>query len=148
MSADDMAADGRTIRVRFYNPSDAEQLVEILKLNGQYDYPHVEDPEAMNRVAACDAAVALVAEVDSRVVGYAKAVYDGSRALIHLLSVHPEYQGTGVGSDLVSAVEQELKERGAPTTAVTVTEDSEGYWLKKGYKRMPIFLMLKIFDDH
>ena len=100
------------MRVRDYRHSDAEHLVEILKLNGQYEYPHVEGPDAMDRVAECGAAIALVAEDDSRVVGYIRAVYDGARALIHLLTVHPDMQRKGVGAALLAAVEDELRKRG------------------------------------
>jgi GNAT superfamily N-acetyltransferase len=134
------------MRVRDYRRSDAEHLVEILKVNGQYEYPHVEGPDAMDRVAACGAAVALVAEVDGQVVGYIRAVYDGARALIHLLTVQPDYQRKGVGAALLAAVEVELRKRGATGTAVTVTEASLSYWERMGFKRVPAFLMLKEFD--
>jgi len=133
------------MRVRDYRQSDAEHLVEILKVNGQYEYPHVEGPDAMDRVAACDAAVALVAEIDGQVVGYIRAVYDGARALIHLLTVHPDYQRKGVGAALLAAVEDELRKRGASGTTVTVTEASRSYWERMGFKRVPAFLMLKEF---
>ncbi len=134
------------MKIRKYNELDSKNIVEILKLNKQYDYPNVEGPDAMNRVAKCDAAISLVAEIDNRVVGYIKAIYDGSRALIHLLSVHPNYQNIGVGSVLLKAVEGELKKRGAPGATISVTDESVGYWEKKGFKRIPVFLMLKEFD--
>jgi putative acetyltransferase len=134
------------MKVRNYRPSDAGHLVEILTLNGQYEHPHVEGPDAMDRVAECDAAIALVAEDDDRVVGYIRAVYDGARALIHLLTVHPDSQRRGVGAALLAAVEDELRERGAPGTTVTVTEASRSYWERMGFKRLPAFLMLKEFD--
>lgn len=133
------------MKIRKYNKLDSQYIVEILKLNKQYNYPHVEGPDAMNRVAECEAAISLVADIDNCVVGYIKAIYDGSRALITLLSVCPDYQNGGVGSALLSAVEDELKERGAPGTTVSVIEGSVGYWEKKGFKRLPVFLMLKEF---
>jgi len=131
------------IRVRAFRQSDIPGLVEILKLNGQYDYPDIEGPDSMKRVANCNAAVFLVAEVGKKPCGFIKAVYDGSRALIHLLSVHPDYQHSGIGSALVDAVSTELLRRGAPTVSVTVTEKSVGFWEKKGFKRLPVFLMLR-----
>jgi ribosomal protein S18 acetylase RimI-like enzyme len=131
------------IHVREFGESDIPSLVEILTLNDQYKHPEVEGPESMKRVAECDAAVFLVAETDKQICGFIKAVYDGSRALIHLLSVHPDYQDSGVGSALVDAVAAEFIRRGAPTVSVTVTEQSVGFWEKKGFRRVPVLLMLK-----
>jgi GNAT superfamily N-acetyltransferase len=88
-------------------------LVTILKLNRQYAYPEVEGSEAMIRVSRCPSALFLVAEENARPVGFIKAVYDGSRAMIHLLSVHPEFQGKGVGSKLLDAAILVLRKRGA-----------------------------------
>ena len=76
------------IKVRKFQVSDARRLVQILQLNGQYDDPEIEGETAMKRVAACGAALIFVAEIDARPCGFIKAVYDGSRALIHLLSIH------------------------------------------------------------
>ena len=53
------------------------------------------------------------------------------------------YQNRGIGSKLVDAVITELKKRGAQTISVTVTEDSAGFWEKKSFKRLPVFLMLR-----
>jgi N-acetylglutamate synthase-like GNAT family acetyltransferase len=131
------------IIIRPFEAKDADCLVEILKLNQQYSYPDVDGPEAMLRVAKCDAAVFLVAETDSRAVGCIRATYDGARAMIHLLSVHPEYQNHGIGTKLVKAAIKELKARGAPTVSVTVTDASKGYWDKLGFEQIPSFLMLK-----
>lgn len=130
------------VRIRKFNESDVEDVVEILILNDQYAFPAIEGPEAMRRVAGCEAAIFLVAETE-RPCGVIKAVYDGSRALIHLLSVHPDYQGHGIGTALVDAVCTELSKRGAPSVSATVTEQSVGFWEKKGFKRTPAFLVLR-----
>ncbi len=139
-----MVSQPHAIRVRTFRQSDIPALVELLQLNGQYDYPEIEGPAAMERVAKCDAAVFLVAEVCGKTCGMIKAVYDGSRALIHLLSVHPAYQRCGVGSTLVAAASAELMRRGAPTISVTATEKSAPFWEKQGFGRLPVFLMLKV----
>ncbi len=131
------------VLIRGFQKSDSQRLVEILQLNGQYRFPAIEGPEAMQRVAACAAAVFLVAEVGGQPCGLVKAVYDGSRALIHLLSVHPDHQNAGIGSALVDAVCKELAHRGAPSFSVSVTEKSACFWEKMGFVRMPVFLMLK-----
>ena len=129
--------------IRPFKFADAEQIVKILKQNGQYDYPNVEGPEAMARVAECDAAVFLVAVMNSRVIGCIRATYDGSRAMIHLLSIMPEYQTQKIGTALVESVIDILKNRGAPTVSVTVNDASAGFWEKLGFEKMPVYIMLR-----
>jgi N-acetylglutamate synthase-like GNAT family acetyltransferase len=129
--------------VRPFRESDIHDLIEILELNDQYGNPEVDGPEAMKRVAKCNAAIFLVAETEKEPCGFIRGVYDGSRALIHLLSVHPDHQDSGVGSILVDAISAEFLHQGAPTVSVTVTEQSVAFWKKKGFRRVPVFLMLK-----
>lgn len=131
------------VKIRGFEESDAPKLVEILKLNGQYDGQIVESPESMRRVAGCDAAFFLVAEIDGQPCGFVKAVYDGSRAMIHLLSVHPDHQHSGVGGALLESVCSDLSIRGAPTVSATVTEASVDFWENQGFRRLPVFLVLK-----
>ncbi len=134
------------LQIRPFKDTDAPDLVEILSRNGQYDHPEVEAPESMKRAAACPAVVFLVAEDDSRPIGFVRGIYDGARALIHLLSVHPDHQRRGIGRELVRRIGREFRRRGAPGTAVTVTERSAEFWRKEGFTRLPVFLMLASFD--
>lgn len=97
----------------------------------------------MTRAAACPAAIFLVADSPRGPRGLIRAVYDGSRAMIHLLSVHPEAQGSGVGTALVEAARAECRRRGAPSLSVTVTEQSAGFWERQGFVRLPVFLMVQ-----
>jgi ribosomal protein S18 acetylase RimI-like enzyme len=136
-----------SVEIRGFRDEDCGALVEILRLNGQYDYPEVEGPEAMKRVAHCAAAVFLVADVDGAVRGMIRAVYDGSRAMIHLLSVHPDFQKSRLGGALVDAAWKELKARGAASVSATVGNNSVGFWNRQGFERLPVFLVLRIGDQ-
>lgn len=64
------------IEIRRFIPDDIDYIIDILKVNGQYDHPKVEGPEAMLRIAECDAAIFLVAERDSKIIGCIRATYD------------------------------------------------------------------------
>ena len=132
-----------TIAVRCFREVDIAPLVRILTANGQYDFPEVEGPEAMRRVGLCSAAIFLCAEIDNKVAGCIRATYDGARAIIHLLSVDPQFQKQNIGRTLVRAACTELKHRGAPTVAVTATQDSQSYWEGLDFELLPVFLMLK-----
>ncbi len=132
---------GAKVLIRDFNHEDIAPVFEILRRNGQYDHPDVDGPEAMRRVKECDAAVFLVCELAGKTVGLVRGVYDGSRAMIHLLSVHPEHQRQGVGIALVEHIVKRFEERGAPSVSATITHDSLGFWKKVGFSRTGAFLV-------
>jgi N-acetylglutamate synthase-like GNAT family acetyltransferase len=129
------------VLIRDFQLTDRDEIVEILKLNNQYSFPEVDGPEAMKRVKACSAAVFLVCEIDGRVVGVVRGNYDGSRAIIHQLSVHPAYQRRGLGVALVREIVKKFQQMGAPTVSATVTERSLPFWQKVGFRKTNVLLV-------
>lgn len=136
-----------SIIIRDFKPSDCEGLVKILKANGQYKYPAIDGPEAMLRVHACEAALFLVAEEEGRLLGLIRGVYDGSRALIHEISVHPDYQRKGIGTQLVREMAKRFEAMGAPTISVTAAERSLGFWEKLSFKPAAQLLIAWRIDE-
>ena len=104
--------------IRDFVPADCGQLVEVLKANLQFGHPEIDGPETMLRGGDCAAAEFLVAEEDGRAVGLIRGVFDGSRAVVHVISVHPDYQRRGIGTDLVSEIAKRLKAKGANNLSV------------------------------
>lgn len=127
--------------IRDFELRDINEIVEILKLNDQYGFPEVDGPEAMKRVHNCSAARFLVCEMEGKVVGVVRGNYDGSRAMIHQLSVHPSYQRRGIGTALVKEIVRRFQQMGAPTVTVTVTDKSLPFWEKVGFKKTKVFLV-------
>lgn len=127
--------------IRDFQLTDRDEIVEILKLNNQYSFPEVDGPEAMKRVKACSAAVFLVCEIDGRVVGVVRGNYDGSRAIVHQLSVHPAYQRRGIGTALVKEIVDRFQRMGVPTVSATVTERSLPFWQKVGFRKTNVLLV-------
>jgi N-acetylglutamate synthase-like GNAT family acetyltransferase len=103
----------------------------------------------MKRVSECEAAVYLVAAEYGKVVGVVKGVYDGSRALIHQISVHPKYQKRGIGLALVRETARRFKAMGAPTVSVTASTRSQGFFEKAGFKALPqvVFMVAYSIDE-
>ena len=110
-------------------------------MNNQYGFPEVDGPEAMRRVQACSAAIFLVYEKQGKVVGVVRGNYDGSRAIIHELSVHHNYQRQGLGTALVREIVKRFQDRGAPTVSATVIEESLGFWKKTGFRKTRAFIV-------
>lgn len=116
------------MQIRDFRESDCDALVAILRANLQYGDPESEGPEAMRRVHACPAAVFLVAEEDGVPVGFIRGVYDGSKALVHIVSVRPDRQRRGIGTALVREAARRFRQRGATSLAVTVPGDNLAFW--------------------
>jgi len=129
------------VLTRDFELSDLDEVVEILRLNGQYSCPKVDGPEAMKRVKACEAAVFLIYEMEGRAVGVVRGNYDGSRAMIHQLSVHPHCQRRGIGTALVEAIVERFQQMGAPTVSATVIERSLPFWQKLGFRKTSAFIV-------
>jgi len=127
--------------IRDFQLADMDEIVEILKLNNQYGFPEVDGPEAMKRVKACSVAVFVVCEIEGKVVGVVRGNYDGSRAIIHQLSVHPAYQRQGIGAVLVKEIVKSFQQMGAPTVSATITEESLRFWHKIGFRKTKAFLV-------
>jgi ribosomal protein S18 acetylase RimI-like enzyme len=120
--------------IREFQPEDVDALVNILKANQQYGHPDIDGPGAMLRVRDCQAAEFLVAEAGGRVVGMIRGAYDGSRAIIYLASVHPDYQRQGIGRALVMDIARRFEKRGARSIAVIVPGDA-GFWKKLRFRQ-------------
>jgi len=127
--------------IRDFQHEDTNKIVEILKLNNQYGFPEVDGSEAMKRVKACSAAVFLVCEIKGKVVGVVRGNYDGSRAIIHQLSIHPAYQRRGIGKALVKEIVRRFQQMGAPTVSATVTDESLPFWQKVGFRKTKVLLV-------
>jgi ribosomal protein S18 acetylase RimI-like enzyme len=120
--------------IRDFVSADCDQLVEVLKANLQFGHPEIDGPGAMLRICDCDAAEFLVAEEDGRAVGLIRGVFDGSRAIVHVISVHPDYQRRGIGTALVSEIAKRFQAQGANNLSVVAAGNLD--LLKKlGFKQ-------------
>lgn len=122
------------MQIRSFELKDSDRIVEILKANQQYGHPEIDGPDAMRRVTQCQAAEFLVAEDEGQVVGMIRGVFDGSRAIIYIASVHPGQQRKGVGRALVRAIAQRFKERGAGNLSVVIPGEV-GFWSKLHFRQ-------------
>lgn len=78
----------------------------------------------------------FVAAEDEGIVGVIMAGHDGRRGYIHHTAVHPDYRGRGIGTRLVNAAVDALKNEGIHKVALVVFERNTGgnaFWEKQGF---------------
>ncbi len=120
---------------------DFAQIAAILDENNML-VPKIDGPKAMTRVMEKMGRYFLAAKENNLVLGFIRATYDGSRAMIQQMAVKNAYQRKGIGKKLIFEVCRRLKEDGAPTISVTSTEKSCPYYEKLSFKKLTITLML------
>ena len=78
----------------------------------------------------------LISEINDRIVGVIIAGDDGRRGYIYHTAVDPEFRHKGIGSMLVSAVMEALKQQGVNKVALVVFEKNlagNAFWEKCGF---------------
>src|SRR5688500_17552928 len=86
-------------------PEDAEAIVHFWRTSGA-SMSVTDDVEYVRRVTLHTAAVLLLAEIESTIVGSLLGTFDGWRGNMYRLVVHPKYRRQGIGRQLVREVEQ------------------------------------------
>ena len=121
--------------IREARPDEAEDVLAVWRAAASA--PSVTDgPEYVGAVVANDHAWLLVAEEEGRIAGTVIAAWDGWRGHFYRLAVLPELRRRGIGSALVRAAEERLRDAGATRLAAIVVDRSEraaGFWTAAGY---------------
>lgn len=115
-------------------PMNYDDLVEVEKVDHQAFFPLWRNSLQGLKTAFKQAMIATVAEVDDRMVGYQISTSNAMGGHLARLAVAPEYQGRGIGYDLVYDVLQQFYRRGADQ--VTVNTQSTNRFSVKLYKKL------------
>lgn len=89
-----------------------------------------------NSLTAAFADEVLLYKLGDAILGIVTYKVFGNYATIGLLATHPESQGKGIGTKLVSALEKELYERGVEALRIPTQLQNEqacGFYAKMGY---------------
>jgi ribosomal protein S18 acetylase RimI-like enzyme len=116
-------------------PADAEAMLELWRSAGAT--PSVTDSvQDVHRVLAAGSALVLLAEIDGRLAGTIIGTYDGWRAHVYRLAVHPDFRRQGLALALVAELEKWFGQRGARRIIPLVEKehaDAMGFWKAAGY---------------
>jgi ribosomal protein S18 acetylase RimI-like enzyme len=127
------------IQIRDGRPADIPQLLELWR--GAANSVTVSDTEAgLLLLLERDAQACSIAHSDGRIVGSLICGWDGWRANLYRLAVHPDHRRQGIATALLRRAERRLSDLGAIRIAAIVDErDSQAlaFWRATGYQRQP-----------
>lgn len=147
------------IRIRQARDSDAPRMVKIMKANNHYYTPAVDGVRAIRRQLTLAHNVILVAETGKEVVGFVLGTWDGARAFLFKMSVHPGFQRQGIGTMLLREAARVYRVMGAVTIGLSAADGTGGesnnavrFWEKLGFEQIPARLMIhfdigKLLED-
>ena len=142
------------ISIRKARKSDAPRMVEIMEANHHYYTPEVDGVEAIARQLRMRHNVILVSKSGKQVVGFVLGTWDGARAFLFKMSVHPDFQKQGIGTMLVREAARLYRDMGAVTIGLSAADgtggesnNAVGFWEKLGFEQIPARLMINFELD-
>ncbi|MGW1375551.1 GNAT family N-acetyltransferase [Streptomyces sp. NPDC002446] len=118
-------------------PADAETVLDFWKAAAE-GTSISDDVAGVTRLIERDAEALLLAESDGVLVGTVIAGYDGWRASLYRLAVHPAHRRRGVSKALLEAAEErfvKLGGRRGDAMVLEVNELAHHAWAAAGYRR-------------
>ncbi|MDQ1703399.1 MAG: hypothetical protein QOF57_2651 [Frankiaceae bacterium] len=116
--------------------ADAPAVLAFWALAAEDSHRPPDDRQVVELLIAHDPAALLLATLDGDIVGSVVAGWDGWRAHLYRLAVHPAHRRRGLGSTLLRAAEQRLAALGARRFDAMVLDDNveaQGLWDLAGY---------------
>lgn len=122
--------------VRAARTGDLAAVLALWEVAAENDARPADDLALVEQLVAHDPEALLVAVRDERVVGTVIAGWDGWRAHLYRLAVHPDVRRTGVGGLLLDAAGERLVALGAGRLDAMVLEGNalgSAVWRARGY---------------
>ncbi|MFI6482329.1 GNAT family N-acetyltransferase [Nonomuraea sp. NPDC050663] len=127
------------MNIRYGTPDEIPALLDFWVLAAE-GTDRRDSPDKVAALLERDPQALLVAEIDGETVGTLIAGWDGWRAHLYRLAVHPGHRRKGIGSRLIKAAEERFARFGAFRADAMVLHDNDlarHAWKAAGYAVQP-----------
>ena len=138
-----------SLLIRPFQEGDEEAMVSlwnICKLTVPWNNPYKD----IARKLKVQAELFLVGFLEDKLIASVMGGYDGHRGWINYLAVHPEFQASGYGNQLMDNVENRLRKLGCPIINLQIREGNDkvlSYYQKLGFVEEKRISMGKRLED-
>ena len=101
------------MEIRKYNSLDEKDVIDLwlkCELVKPWNNPRLD----IERKLKVDPDLFLVGLIDDKIIASVMGGYEGHRGWINYLAVDPEHRGKGYATKIMHAVEDKIREKGAP----------------------------------
>lgn len=128
------------VTFRYAVDADIADVLDLWAVAAENDARPSDDAGKVAALIARDLEALDLAVVDGRIVGSLISGWDGWRAHLYRLAVHPSMRRQGVGRELLARAEHRLIALGATRLDAMVLDGNElgqSLWIAEGYAKQP-----------
>jgi ribosomal protein S18 acetylase RimI-like enzyme len=131
-----------TVIIRpFRQPEDYAAVLELWDQSGPGVRLGKSDTfDEISKKLSRDPDLFLVAEQKGEIIGAVIGGFDGRRGLVYHLAVSEKYRGQGIGKELMSVLEDGLREKGCLRSYLLITKDNPAieFYRKQGWQSLDL----------
>lgn len=124
------------MKIRSFTTEDTEAVVNLWE-QCSLTVPRNDPRQDIQRKMAVQPELFLVGLLAGKVISSVMGGYDGHRGWLYYLAVDPEYQGQGLGKQIVTEIERRIKQRGCPKINLMVRTSNKkviAFYRSLGYE--------------
>jgi ribosomal protein S18 acetylase RimI-like enzyme len=128
------------MQLRTATTGDVPAVLAFWSIAAENDARPADTPEAAAELAARDPDALVLAVDGDMIIGTVIAGWDGWRAHLYRLAVHPDRRREGIGRALLAHAEQRIRALGATRADAMVLDGNDlgqSIWTDAGYRRQP-----------